>query len=64
MIHDHASLTRQAVPVTCYISYARIVAILIACIKSQFALACVTNQGTSVYGTLEYFNAKHQHYYV
>jgi hypothetical protein len=58
-------LMRQVVPATCYISYARIVAILMAYIKkSHFALACVTNQGTPVYGTLELFNTKRQHYYI
>jgi hypothetical protein len=54
-------LMRQSVRETCYISYARIVAILMAYVKSQFALAYVTNQGTPVYVTLEYFNTKHQH---
>jgi hypothetical protein len=55
-------LMRQAVPVTCNVSYARIVAILMAYIMSQFALAYVTNQGTPVYGTLEYFSTKRLHY--
>jgi hypothetical protein len=54
MIHENGVLVRLVVPVTCYISYARIVAIFMPYKKrSHFALDCVTKQGTPVCGTLE-----------